>query len=103
MITQFVLINVNRRLLNLRTSNGATAIYLCAQEGQFACLEALACVPGAERGLRAADGMSVLHAAALGGHAAIVDWCLRSPLRASLPVRPTFGTTFRALPLGTLH
>ena len=54
--------------MNFQTGNGATAVYLACQEGQFDILEFLIRSRKGNAIIKAYDGMSCLHAAAQSGH-----------------------------------
>ena len=56
------------RSVNFQTSNGASAVYLAAQEGQCEILELLVQNRRGNAKIKAYDGMSSLHAAAQSGH-----------------------------------
>ena len=56
------------RSVNYQTGNGATAVYLACQEGQYDILEFLIRMRRGNAIIKAYDGMSCLHAAAQSGH-----------------------------------
>ena len=60
--------------MNKQTRSGATPLYLACQEGHLHIVQFLVKDCGADVHLRAHDGMTVLHAAACGGHYAVVIW-----------------------------
>lgn len=63
--------------MNQRTRSGASPLYLACQEGHLHLAQFLVKDCGADVHLRALDGMSALHAAAVGGHYSLVVWLVR--------------------------